>query len=236
MHQQVDLCKSLLSVPAFRSCQNLVDKNSFTEACVKDMCYSNSTNLSNLCSTITQYSHQCAHAGGNPQSWKNEQLCGKIPELSLRTLCLFQSASLFLICPSVCVGGGKDKSAPSTWSTKNAALLVLTPAAILRGAKSVRINAWTDASVPTVGFHIREPAEKHYILHINIVFWWVFMHFILSHQFKCAVHLLSSCTLEAVQGCSLNVGRYRCLETDKRKKTDTIEQPFTFPAACVEQR
>lgn len=80
---QKDLCKSILSGPAFLSCQNLVDTNVFIEACVQDMCHNNCSSTSCLCSTISEFSHQCAHAGGTPQAWKTAQLCGKISDQSI---------------------------------------------------------------------------------------------------------------------------------------------------------
>lgn len=73
---QNDLCRSLLAAPAFQSCQNLIDADSFTKACMEDLCHCNSSSC--LCSTISEYSRQCAHAGGEPQKWKTSELCGKI--------------------------------------------------------------------------------------------------------------------------------------------------------------
>ncbi|KAG7268117.1 hypothetical protein CRUP_005476 [Coryphaenoides rupestris] len=84
---QMDRCKQLLSEPAFVSCKDLLDLNSFVEACVTDLCHcSNNNNNSNgttttsatcLCPTLSEYSRQCAHAGGTPQRWETAQLCSK---------------------------------------------------------------------------------------------------------------------------------------------------------------
>lgn len=82
---QTERCKQLLSVPAFFSCKDLLDMDSFVEACVMDLCNCNN-NISNgttsssdfcLCPTLSEYSRQCAHAGGTPQTWETAQLCGK---------------------------------------------------------------------------------------------------------------------------------------------------------------
>ncbi|KAK5867275.1 hypothetical protein PBY51_011782 [Eleginops maclovinus] len=74
---QTDLCSNLLSGPAFLSCRNLIDMDSFIGACVKDLCRCNSTTTC-LCSTISEYSRQCAHAGGKPHKWKTAELCGTV--------------------------------------------------------------------------------------------------------------------------------------------------------------
>ncbi|XP_060796693.1 mucin-5AC-like, partial [Neoarius graeffei] len=72
------VCEQLLSGPAFSDCKNLVSLNYFVKACELDMCQcnSNSTNLC-LCSTISEYSRQCVHAGGKPSQWRTEQFCPK---------------------------------------------------------------------------------------------------------------------------------------------------------------
>ncbi|KAK2917760.1 mucin-5AC-like [Channa argus] len=74
---QNELCKNLLSGPAFLSCQNLIDTDAFIKACVKDLCSCNSSSASCLCSTISEFSRQCAHTGGKPQRWETTEMCGK---------------------------------------------------------------------------------------------------------------------------------------------------------------
>ncbi|KAM4618231.1 mucin-5B-like [Polymixia lowei] len=74
---QTSLCKQVLSGPAFSSCKDLIDTDSFVEACIKDLCQCSSNSTSCLCPTISEYSRHCAHAGGKPQSWKTAQLCAK---------------------------------------------------------------------------------------------------------------------------------------------------------------
>lgn len=142
---QTDLCKNILSGPAFVSCQNLIDTNPFINACVKDMCYCNSS-TSCLCSTISEYSRQCAHAGGNPQQWKTAQLCGKNSNLYLY---IFKLWLIYTVYVRITVsqlyfffwGVEQQKHALSTWSIKNVVVPVQTPAATLREAKCVTITA-----------------------------------------------------------------------------------------------
>uniref|UniRef100_A0A3P9N0P2 VWFD domain-containing protein n=1 Tax=Poecilia reticulata TaxID=8081 RepID=A0A3P9N0P2_POERE len=61
----------------FSSCQNLLDVESFTKACMADMCNSEENTESILCKTISEFSRQCVHAGGRPQPWRNETFCYK---------------------------------------------------------------------------------------------------------------------------------------------------------------
>uniref|UniRef100_A0A8C4XFH8 VWFD domain-containing protein n=1 Tax=Erpetoichthys calabaricus TaxID=27687 RepID=A0A8C4XFH8_ERPCA len=65
-------------LPALNSCRDLVPMDAFIDSCNMDLCYCNkSTSSFCLCSTISEYSRQCVHAGGEPQVWRSEQFCYK---------------------------------------------------------------------------------------------------------------------------------------------------------------
>uniref|UniRef100_A0A8C6Q3S8 Mucin 5B, oligomeric mucus/gel-forming n=1 Tax=Nothobranchius furzeri TaxID=105023 RepID=A0A8C6Q3S8_NOTFU len=67
----------LLTGPAFVSCTHLIDSDYFIDACVKDLCACSGDKSSCLCSIMSEYSRQCAHAGGKPLKWKTKELCAK---------------------------------------------------------------------------------------------------------------------------------------------------------------
>ncbi|XP_028256785.1 mucin-5AC-like isoform X2 [Parambassis ranga] len=76
------LCQQILTGPAFNSCHSLLDVDSFTSACVADLCHCGSgegdkVDPSCLCNTVSEFSRQCVHAGGNPQNWRTKELCWK---------------------------------------------------------------------------------------------------------------------------------------------------------------
>ncbi|XP_062417985.1 mucin-5B-like [Pungitius pungitius] len=68
-----EYCDQLFSGAAFSCCQNLLDVDSFSKACMADLC--NKENLSDLCQTVSEYSRQCVHAGGKPAQWRNATFC-----------------------------------------------------------------------------------------------------------------------------------------------------------------
>uniref|UniRef100_A0A3Q1I7Z7 VWFD domain-containing protein n=1 Tax=Anabas testudineus TaxID=64144 RepID=A0A3Q1I7Z7_ANATE len=74
---KTDICENLLSGPAFLTCRNLIDTDTFIKACAIDLCSCNKNSTTCLCSTISEYSRQCAHAGGKPQKWTTTELCEK---------------------------------------------------------------------------------------------------------------------------------------------------------------
>ncbi|KAJ8394967.1 hypothetical protein AAFF_G00040900 [Aldrovandia affinis] len=76
--EQTSVCEQLFSSPAFSGCKDLVAVDSFVTACVADMCHcDNRSSASCLCSTVSEYSRQCVHAGGKPQQWRTAQFCAK---------------------------------------------------------------------------------------------------------------------------------------------------------------
>uniref|UniRef100_A0A8C5H0H0 Mucin-2-like n=1 Tax=Gouania willdenowi TaxID=441366 RepID=A0A8C5H0H0_GOUWI len=65
-----DKCKK------FVSC--LVSSSFFILACVQDMCGCNDTPSDFcLCSTLSEFSRQCSHAGGDPPRWRKADFCAK---------------------------------------------------------------------------------------------------------------------------------------------------------------
>ncbi|TNN35254.1 Mucin-5AC [Liparis tanakae] len=69
-------CDEIFSGPSFSSCQTL-DEESFTKACMADMCNSEKNDNSFLCKTISEYSRQCSYIGGKPAQWRNATFCEK---------------------------------------------------------------------------------------------------------------------------------------------------------------
>ncbi|XP_053496889.1 mucin-2 [Ictalurus furcatus] len=74
--KQTNTCQDLLYHPAFESCHNLLPTNMYLEACLEDLCQCNSSQDSCLCDTLSEFSRQCAHAGGTPASWRSHKFCG----------------------------------------------------------------------------------------------------------------------------------------------------------------
>ncbi|XP_029613260.1 mucin-5AC-like [Salmo trutta] len=83
--EQTELCEQLLTSLAFSSCKDLIATDSFIKACAEDMCHcGNSSSSACACPTMSEYSRQCAHAGGKPQEWKTDQFCMKTCPLSMQ--------------------------------------------------------------------------------------------------------------------------------------------------------
>ncbi|KAL6468533.1 hypothetical protein MHYP_G00220570 [Metynnis hypsauchen] len=72
------VCEQLFSGPSFSSCKDLVALDFFIKACEVDMCQCSKNSSSFcLCSTISEFSRQCVHAGGKPGQWRTDQFCSK---------------------------------------------------------------------------------------------------------------------------------------------------------------
>uniref|UniRef100_A0A4W3HI61 VWFD domain-containing protein n=1 Tax=Callorhinchus milii TaxID=7868 RepID=A0A4W3HI61_CALMI len=74
--QYRESCEKLLSRKVFASCKSRLNTQRYIQACMLDMCSCNNV-LDGfcLCSTVSEYSRQCAHAGGKPENWRTEKFC-----------------------------------------------------------------------------------------------------------------------------------------------------------------
>ncbi|XP_072277615.1 mucin-5B-like [Pyxicephalus adspersus] len=76
--QYRSVCEEHLGHAAFSDCKDLLNVEAYITACMMDMC---SCGLSQdsfcLCSTISEYSRQCSHAGGRPGNWRTDSFCPK---------------------------------------------------------------------------------------------------------------------------------------------------------------
>ncbi|XP_016118050.1 mucin-2-like, partial [Sinocyclocheilus grahami] len=108
---QTNICQQHLSRPGFSDCYRVMDMSSFEKACEDDLCqcYGNDDCL---CNTLTEVSRLCTHAGGEPGTWRTEQLCPKTCPPSMQYLecgnpckntCSGPDASV--LCKEHCVDG-----------------------------------------------------------------------------------------------------------------------------------
>ncbi|NWZ29525.1 MUC2 protein, partial [Asarcornis scutulata] len=71
-----DECEKLLTSSAFDDCQSRLNLEMYIQACMQDKCACNGNeDTFCLCSTISEYSRQCSHAGGRPGEWRTESFC-----------------------------------------------------------------------------------------------------------------------------------------------------------------
>ncbi|XP_035885930.1 mucin-5B [Phyllostomus discolor] len=75
-----DVCRLALRGPGFAACNRLVDPEPYVAVCARDLCSCPGC----LCATLTEYSRQCAHAGGRPQSWRGPDLCPRTCPLNMQ--------------------------------------------------------------------------------------------------------------------------------------------------------
>ncbi|XP_069823957.1 mucin-2-like [Dendropsophus ebraccatus] len=72
------VCEEHLNHAAFSDCMRFLNLEPYIKACMIDMCSCDQSQDSFcLCSTITEYSRQCSHAGGRPRNWRSPIFCPK---------------------------------------------------------------------------------------------------------------------------------------------------------------
>ncbi|CAM5149636.1 unnamed protein product [Natator depressus] len=77
-NQHRDECLNLLTSSVFADCEFRLNLEMYVQACMQDKCACQGAEDSFcLCSTISEYSRQCSHAGGRPGSWRTEEFCPK---------------------------------------------------------------------------------------------------------------------------------------------------------------
>lgn len=75
---QRDECQKLLTSSAFSDCLLRLNLEMYIQACMQDKCACDGEEDSFcLCSTISEYSRQCSHAGGRPGEWRTQSFCRK---------------------------------------------------------------------------------------------------------------------------------------------------------------
>ncbi|XP_074904761.1 mucin-2 [Buteo buteo] len=71
-------CERLLTSSAFADCRLRLNLELYIQACMQDKCACNGNEDSFcLCSTVSEYSRQCSHAGGRPGEWRTQYFCPK---------------------------------------------------------------------------------------------------------------------------------------------------------------
>ncbi|XP_029909386.1 mucin-2 [Myripristis murdjan] len=71
-------CEQMLRSDSWSSCNTVLNPERYIQACIQDKCgCSNSTDDLCVCSTLSEYSRQCSHAGGQPPNWRTPQFCAK---------------------------------------------------------------------------------------------------------------------------------------------------------------
>ncbi|XP_072277629.1 mucin-5B-like [Pyxicephalus adspersus] len=105
-------CVRMLSDLAFSDCDLRLPKQQFIEACMSDLCTCQSSDVSCICDTMSEYSRQCAHAGGKPQNWRTNTMCEKTCPMNLKynecgSPCAdtCSNSELTMVCEEHCIDG-----------------------------------------------------------------------------------------------------------------------------------
>ncbi|XP_043915137.1 mucin-2-like [Protopterus annectens] len=68
-------CQNFLTDAVFGDCNAFVDVGPYVQSCILDMCNCVESSNNCMCSVATEYSRQCAHAGGEPKNWRTNNFC-----------------------------------------------------------------------------------------------------------------------------------------------------------------
>ncbi|XP_062859827.1 mucin-2-like [Trichomycterus rosablanca] len=71
-------CSQLLEDKSWSSCRMVLSAEPYIQACMLDMCHAqpgDTEHTEPLCTTLSEYSRQCSHAGGTPPNWRTPTFC-----------------------------------------------------------------------------------------------------------------------------------------------------------------
>ncbi|GAA6093702.1 mucin-2-like isoform X2 [Tachysurus ichikawai] len=71
-------CSELLLDESWSFCRNVLSPEPYIQACMMDTCASGPGDTDDstfFCSTLSEYSRQCSHAGGKPPNWRTPTFC-----------------------------------------------------------------------------------------------------------------------------------------------------------------
>ncbi|KAA0724597.1 Mucin-2 [Triplophysa tibetana] len=71
------ICADIFEDGDWSSCSWVLSPEPYIRACVSDICQRQpgKTETTSLCSTLSEYSRQCSHAGGTPPTWRTDNFC-----------------------------------------------------------------------------------------------------------------------------------------------------------------
>ncbi|XP_073724623.1 uncharacterized protein muc2.1 isoform X2 [Misgurnus anguillicaudatus] len=75
--EEHEICGDILENKDWSSCSWVLSPLPYIKACANDVCnrQPGETNTTSLCSTLSEYSRQCSHAGGTPPNWRKSNFC-----------------------------------------------------------------------------------------------------------------------------------------------------------------
>lgn len=86
---QQTTCEHLLRSDSWSSCSQLIDPKHYIQACVQDVCgCTNNSSDFCVCSTLSEFSRQCSHAGGQPPNWRTPTFCGNVSRFCYKITCI----------------------------------------------------------------------------------------------------------------------------------------------------